>query len=150
MKSSSNSGPSQRPSLSSIGKLSSWNSGPSRRPSLSSQAIHGRHRTHHFKLSKFKRHPFRPGRQSGLGRVYHPPKQYLNPVTVVIEFRLSIIHRPGLRFAHCSLDPPSESEVAPSTDLVYEIILRFRLSLGASQVVMMLDVSGCRHSKLIC
>ena len=84
------------------------------------------HRTHHFKLSKFRRHPFRPGRQSGLGRGYHPPNQCLSsiqiqPGTVVIEFRLSIIHRPGPRFAHRSLDPPSESEGAPSTDLVMRI-----------------------------
>ena len=59
--------------------------------------------------------------------VIHP-----NPVTVVIELRLSIIHRPGPRFAHRSLNPPSKSEGTPSTDLVNENILRFRLSLGAS------------------
>ena len=55
-------------------------------------------------------------------------------VTVVIEFRLSIIHRPGPRFAHRSLDPPSEE--APSTDLVNENILRLGRSLGASHAVM--------------
>ena len=65
--------------------------------------------------------------------VIHP-----NPVTVVIEFRLSIIHQPGPRFAHRSLHPPSESEGTPSTDLVNENILRFRLSLGLSHALELL------------
>ena len=67
------------------------------------------------------------GRQSGLGRVYHPPNQICHPS----KSSLSIIHRPGPH--HRSLAPPSEG--APSTDhhdLVNENILRFRLSLGAS------------------
>ena len=69
------------------------------------------------------------GRQSGLGRVYHPPNQICHPS----KSSLSIIHWPGPH--HRSLAPPSELEGAPSTDhhdLVNENILRFRLSLGAS------------------
>ena len=110
-------------SESSIGKQQSSNSGPSRGASLSPgpftvliEHIISSYRNSdaiHFGS------PERPRPSVSSAQpisVMHP-----NPVTVVIEFRLSIIHRPGPRFAHRSLDSPSESEGAPSTDLVNEI-----------------------------
>ena len=103
-----NSGLSQRPSLSSIGKQQSSNSGPSRRPRLSSNTS--------FQVIKIQVSSIL-GRQSlsGLGRMYHQPNQYLSSIQIqtlsshgshrIFKFHLSIIHRPRPRFALRSLDP---------------------------------------------
>ena len=94
-------------------------------------AIHGRHRTiiSSYRNSEFIYFgsPKRP-RLPSVSSTQPISGIHPNPVTAVIklEFRLSIIHKPGPRLAHRSLDPPSEG--APSTDLVNDNILRFRLS----------------------
>ena len=186
--SSSNSGPSQRPSLPCIRVGKSSNSGPSRRlsPSLSSIEIKltsnfvrvydPSKSTRVYDPSKSSRHrirvrvsgpvyhpsensshrirvrvggPFYPpgpytdtsfqvieiqtpsisGRHSGLGRVYHAPKQYLSSIQI---HSLSSSNFACLS-SNRSLDPPSESEGAPSPDLDNANILRFRLSLDGSR-----------------
>ena len=139
------SGPVYHPSENSSHRIRVRVGGPG---SLSSRDIHGRHRTI---ISSYRNSdviyfgsPERP----------RPPSvSSAQPISVIhpSNFASGCLSSIGLarvwppRLAHRSLDPPSEG--APSTDLVNENILRFRLSLGASHAWSCCDVSGCRRGK---